>query len=70
MEKPTIPEGMREVTKEEFYAALMAETRDIMPRCASPEFTVWELQRTRAIWGWSAPGYKYPNNPEAYALAN
>lgn len=45
------------VTRGEFFAALYADPRDIMPR-SEPSRTVWEDQRTRAVWGMTTPGYR------------
>lgn len=55
----TIPEGMREVTKEEFFRLLYAActpTRDIMPSTRNREFVSWE-DKSRTVWGWSFPGW-------------
>jgi len=53
-----IPEGMTEVTRDEFFAALRSEPRDIMPKLTAPDFTSWEGNHTREPWGWSFPGWK------------
>ncbi|CAJ0779017.1 hypothetical protein LMG7141_00829 [Ralstonia condita] len=50
-----IPHGFKRVTKDEFFAALYADPRDIMP-LAKPNFSTWET-KTREVWGWTAPGY-------------
>jgi hypothetical protein len=55
----TIPSGMIEVSKEQFFAALNADARDIMPSVLSPDCTRWET-KTRQLWGWSLPGWKHP----------
>lgn len=51
-----MPEDMVAVTKEEFFAALRADKRDIMPSVRERCFTTWETTR-REAWGWSAPGW-------------
>jgi hypothetical protein len=56
--KPEIPSGMISVTQEQFYAALYADKRDIMPTTKYPYYTTWEVVRTRSMWGWSYPGWK------------
>lgn len=66
----TIPTGMIEVPKTEFFARLMAEKRNIHP---SPERhrTDWMLVNTRTRWGWGSQGYDIDRGrPEVYALAN
>ena len=55
-----IPTGMREVGRDEFFGALRADARDVMP---FPEFyadhdcgmySEWQVVRTRELWGWSS----------------
>lgn len=65
---PQIPAGMVAVTKDEFIAALKADPRDIMPTTENREFTVWRVQSTRAVFGWSAPGWANPGAPKAWAV--
>lgn len=48
---------MTVMTKEEFYAALAAEKRNIMPTTEAREHTPWRIVATRAMWGWSSKGY-------------
>ena len=62
-----IPENMTEVTKEEFYAALYADPRDIMPSHHSPDYTTWKT-KDREVWGWSHPGWRDPGALRRYAL--
>jgi hypothetical protein len=70
MNQPTIPEGMVEVTKEQFFALLGADKRDIMPTTEAPEFTPWRVLATRERWGWTLPGWRSPwNCPRVYAVA-
>jgi hypothetical protein len=65
---PGIPNGMITVSKDQFFAALFADPRDIMPNNENPEFTTWET-KARMIWGWTAPGYKNPRaHEELYAV--
>jgi hypothetical protein len=63
----TLPNGMVIVTKEHFFHALYSDPRDIMPKHDSPVFTTWET-RGRQLWGWSTPGWKYPNAEKVYAI--
>jgi hypothetical protein len=64
-----IPAGFRRVSKDEFFAALYADPRDIMPCITnSPYYTTWET-KNRQVWGWAAPGWKNPRDEEIYALA-
>lgn len=68
MNQVTIPEGFKQVTQEEFFAALFADPRDIMPKLdASPYYTTWET-KAREVWGWSAPGWKNPRDAKVFAL--
>lgn len=63
------PEGMTEVTHDEFFAALKADPRDIMPQHDNPTFTNWEVVHGRKLWGWSYPGWKNVGETERYAIA-
>lgn len=69
MENVNAPEGYKVVTKEDFFAALTADPRDIMP-CInhSPYYTTWET-KSRAVWGWTSPGWKNPGAEKIFALA-
>ncbi|MEM5406287.1 hypothetical protein [Paraburkholderia unamae] len=63
-----IPAGFQPVTKEEFFEALYADKRDIMPSISeSPYNTNWET-KGRVRWGWSAPGWKNPRGEKIFAL--
>ena len=46
---------LKEVTKDEFFAELYADPRDIMPSAkgdrGEPKFSIWTVQRTGEIWG-------------------
>lgn len=64
---PAPPEGFTEVSREEFYEALKADPRDIMPKLNSPEYTDWETV-DRQRWGWSYPGWKNIGEPSIYAI--
>lgn len=57
------PNGMVEVTKEQFFAALDADARDIMPSVAEPYTTRWET-KSRELWGWNPTGWKGPFGQE------
>lgn len=58
---PAIPNGMTEVTPEEFFKILYSDRRDIMPDIGEPNFTIWRVVQTRQPWGFSTPGWKYPD---------
>lgn len=52
--------------KDDFYARLYADPRDIMPSRQSPRtHTVWLVVRTGEVWGWTFPGYA-EEGPKAY----
>lgn len=59
---------MRTVTQDEFFAALKADKRDIMPSCDNEHYSNW-MTRDRQVWGRAFPGWKYPAEQEAYMLA-
>lgn len=56
------------VTSEQFFAALYADRRDIMPSHRSPDVTVWEVVSTRQEWGRSN-GWKSAA-PETWMLTS
>ena len=62
-----IPSGIVEVTKDEFFAALYADKRDIMPNIDNPDFTVWQ-DSTRKVFGRTLPGWKLSGLPESHPL--
>jgi hypothetical protein len=62
-----IPDGMVVVTREEFFALLKADTRDIMPRHNQPDYTIWET-KGREAWGWTVPGWRNPGVSKVYAV--
>jgi hypothetical protein len=62
-----LPTGMKEVSREEFFRALYADPRDIMPSHQSPTFTTWET-KGRAVWGWSYPGWRNAGEPQRWAI--
>jgi hypothetical protein len=68
-----IPEGMTEVSREEFWARVRTETRNIHP--SSEKFhTDWVFLGSRGVWGWTSRGYKGPFDhegaePERFAIA-
>ena len=54
-----VPAGMTQVSKEDFYKALMAEARNVHP--ASEKYsTDWVLVGTKNSWGWSSRGWCGP----------
>ncbi len=61
----TIPAGMREVTKDEFFAAI--GPMDVHPRPMRTH-SEWIDQRTFREVGRSWPGYINPGDPAVYAL--
>lgn len=67
----TVPAGMVVVTKDEFFAALFADKRDIMPTTEAREHTPWRLQSgSRAMWGWCSTGYASGYGaPQVFAIA-
>jgi hypothetical protein len=65
-----VPAGMTVVSQDEFYAALKADKRDIMPTTEAREYTPWRVVATRAMWGWNSRGYGSKHGtPDVYALA-
>ncbi len=59
---PDMPANMREVSKTEFFSLLKADQRDIMPRLPAPNHVSWELNNHPGhVWGWTIPGWKFPN---------
>ena len=64
----TRPECMIEVPQAEFFALMRADGRDIMPNHDADEFTRWEVKGSRALWGWSTPGWRNPGSKRAYAV--
>ncbi len=68
MSSTVIPSGMVQTTKAEFYARLMAETRNIHPT-SERLATDWMLVGTQRRWGWSSKGYASPYGiEEIYAM--
>lgn len=62
---------MRVTTKDRFFAALKADSRDIMPDHSAPDFTLWRVVWTREVWGRTEPGWKNAGLvPPTYALAS
>jgi hypothetical protein len=62
------PDGMKEVSKDEFFEALYSDKRDIMPSVSeSPNYSVW-MTPQRNVWGYSYPGWKYPSAEKAYFI--
>jgi len=63
-----VPDGFVEVSTDEFYRRLAAESRDIMPNLAMRDYTIWET-KSREVWGWSEPGWANPGGRKQYAIA-
>ncbi len=57
-----MPEGMREVSHEEFWRLVMSEKRDIHPS-SQPRYTEWFVVGTRRMWGWTSGGYSNSGRP-------
>lgn len=56
------------VTQDEFYAALKADKRDIMPCIAEhADRSVWK-DKAGVVFGVSFPGWMNPGDPKSYAL--
>jgi len=58
------------MTPGDFFAALKADPRDIMPDHSLRELTVWRVVRTREEWGRSTPGWANPEGPETYTVVS
>jgi hypothetical protein len=62
------PQGMKEVSREQFFEALYADKRDIMPSVSeSPDYSVW-MTPQRSVWGYTYPGWKYPQEEKHYFI--
>ncbi len=66
---PAPPSGMKLVSQDEFFKALCADPRDIMPSHQEPLFTTWET-KSRQVWGWSYPGWRNVGAPKLWAIQN
>jgi hypothetical protein len=64
-----IPDGMTEVTCDEFHAWLSSDKRDIMPSVSRPDVTLWQT-REQSVVGVSYPGWRNPSAPKKHALLN
>lgn len=60
-----ITNGMREVTKDEFFATV--GPMNVHPSIVSPSHTSWETPLRKVI-GVSFPGWKNPGDPKRYFL--
>lgn len=60
--------GFVDVSRDEFFARLFADARDIMPSVRHDDVTLWETA-SRAVWGRTTPGWKNPGGPKTYAIA-
>lgn len=62
------PDGMKVVSKAEFYELLKADLRNIMPSVQNETFTFWK-DKSDNVFGWSAPGWKNVGEfPMIYAI--
>lgn len=64
---PGRPPGMTEVTRAEFFTALTADQRDVMPSNQNREFTLW-IGDDGLLFGWSTPGWANPGGSKHYAI--
>lgn len=64
---PRLPPGMTEVTRAEFFTALTADQRDVMPSNQNREFTLW-IDSDGKLFGWSTPGWANPGGSKHYAI--
>lgn len=62
-----IPASMEVVPQAQFFDALKADPRDIMPSHQERERTKWRVVRTGEVWGVSTPGWANPGDPKCYA---
>lgn len=60
---------MIEVTADQFFAALYADKRDIMPRNTYSDRMIWET-KDRVHFGTTYPGWKNPGDPKSYHLVD
>ena len=67
MSSKQIPAGMREVSKDEFWALVMSEKRDVMPR-SERNHTDWYFNHTQQSWGWCSEGYMPSGETPVYAV--
>jgi hypothetical protein len=64
-----IPDGMKEVSKEDFFEHLKADKRDIMPSTMAENYSWWKVVSSQQIWGWTWPGWKNSGEGEKrYAI--
>lgn len=61
------PAGMIEVTEKQFFAALFADQRDVMPSHNQPDHTDW-LDKNARVFGRTFPGWKNPGDEKHYLL--
>lgn len=63
-----VPDGFKKVSKDEFFEALYADKRDIMPTISeSVHYSVW-MTPQRNVWGYTYPGWKYPMAEKGYFI--
>jgi hypothetical protein len=67
MPDPWPPEGMVEVTQDEFFVALRRDRRDVMPRLEDPFSSTWR-DTQGVLVGRTVPGWKNPGPESRYAL--
>lgn len=65
----------KQVSSDEFYAALRCADGDIMPVITNARYPYameWRCQKTKKVFGWTIPTRDYDNgrpNPDTYWLA-
>lgn len=72
-ESSAVPNGMTEVSREEFWAAVHATELNVHPSSERHQ-TYWAVVGTRLLWGWSSRGFAGPfedegAGPARFALA-
>ena len=66
MNADTIPDGMVEVTRDQFFATV--GTMNVHPSNAHEEFTAWETPFREEL-GRSWPGWRNPGAPKRWAIS-
>jgi len=54
-----VPAGMHQVSKEQFWNAVMSEKRNIHPS-SEKFYTNWMIVGTQTRWGWTSRGFAGP----------
>jgi len=67
MNAPQMPDGMVEISREEFFAALGAG-QHYAEALIKKLHTDWITGCEDDLWGWSIPGWKNSDAPRVYAI--